>query len=347
MKKQIQWINVAKFMAIFAVLVDHTNGVLYTNPYIAYGSYFSVTLFIFLSGITLYRSNERNKNARISSLIWKRTKRIFLPYALTVFVYMIVMNTGKFVFTDYITYLLHFNISGPHYFVLLYIQLLFIAPLLSYLLDWANKKRKRGIFFFVFLIAIILLSIWTTNCTDILGIYGGGGKLFGGSYLIVFYLGMLCSMKMPNINAWKQWKIGGVFAILLSATVVWYLFICRNQFKLDHYFPLGTGFNPPSISLIIYAFLMAGTCMTAVSFFEHLNIKIVDNIIKSLGYFGVHTLFIFLYHKLFLDYFLFPYCNNLHPIIKVPLFYFTMIAGPIGIEKIYKWIKNQYLRIKD
>lgn len=50
--KRIQWIDCAKAVAIVAVAVDHSNRVIYTNPAIAKASYFSVTLFILLSGIT-------------------------------------------------------------------------------------------------------------------------------------------------------------------------------------------------------------------------------------------------------------------------------------------------------
>lgn len=55
-KSQIAWLNGAKFVAILAVMVDHTNGVLYSNWSIAYASYFSVSLFIILAGMTSYFS---------------------------------------------------------------------------------------------------------------------------------------------------------------------------------------------------------------------------------------------------------------------------------------------------
>lgn len=45
-KNRVFWIDAAKFLAILAVLVDHTYGVLYENQNIAFGSFFSVSLFI-------------------------------------------------------------------------------------------------------------------------------------------------------------------------------------------------------------------------------------------------------------------------------------------------------------
>ena len=51
----------AKTVAILAVLVNHTNGLLYTNQNIALLSYFSVSLFIILLGITTFFIFSRNK----------------------------------------------------------------------------------------------------------------------------------------------------------------------------------------------------------------------------------------------------------------------------------------------
>lgn len=57
--KEIQWINGAKFIAIMAVILDHTHGILYFDGRIAMGTHFSVALFVFISGITSYISLEK------------------------------------------------------------------------------------------------------------------------------------------------------------------------------------------------------------------------------------------------------------------------------------------------
>ena len=49
-----EWINGAKFIAILAVMVDHTNGVLYTNSQISWASYFSVTVFFIRNNVFLF-----------------------------------------------------------------------------------------------------------------------------------------------------------------------------------------------------------------------------------------------------------------------------------------------------
>lgn len=54
--KEVTWINCAKFIAIFAVIMNHTFGILYTNQAVEWGFYYSVSLFILLSGITSYKT---------------------------------------------------------------------------------------------------------------------------------------------------------------------------------------------------------------------------------------------------------------------------------------------------
>ncbi len=56
MKQEIKWINCAKAVAVFAVLIDHTNGILYTNANIAMASYYLVSLFILISGMLSFTS---------------------------------------------------------------------------------------------------------------------------------------------------------------------------------------------------------------------------------------------------------------------------------------------------
>lgn len=67
------WIDMAKLMAIIAVLIDHTRG-LYENLKIAFFSYYSVSLFILLMGVTNYWAYERhtgNMLEKVRTSCWK------------------------------------------------------------------------------------------------------------------------------------------------------------------------------------------------------------------------------------------------------------------------------------
>lgn len=126
---KIKWIDGAKFIAILAVLVDHTNGILYTNYKIAMGSYFSVTLFILLSGMTMYGSDIRHESETYIMSIKRGSKKILVAYLLGTFVYQVCVFR-YFDFVMYLKFIIGFNISGPLYFVLLYFQLMLVNKFL-------------------------------------------------------------------------------------------------------------------------------------------------------------------------------------------------------------------------
>ena len=74
--KQMKWLNFAKLAAIIAVITDHTNGYLYSNQDIAKASYFSVSLFIIISGMTSYLSNLKERKP--DRIIIRNCKRYVL-----------------------------------------------------------------------------------------------------------------------------------------------------------------------------------------------------------------------------------------------------------------------------
>ena len=86
--KDIQWINCAKFIAIFAVMLDHTYKILYVNRNLALASYFSVSLFVLISGMTCFISCERHNYNWLKTFA-KSSKNIVCAYLLATFVYQI------------------------------------------------------------------------------------------------------------------------------------------------------------------------------------------------------------------------------------------------------------------
>jgi hypothetical protein len=189
---------------------------------------------------------------------------------------------------------------------------------------------------------LLIFASFSNTHTDILGIYGGGGVLFGGSYLIVLYSGMI--LRDSKIYLEKINKYIG-FVVFIIATSAWWRFECVNFFAIDAMLPFGRGVNPPSITLTIMALLVF---MTIFYFCKILECNSYTNhLITGTSYIGKHTLYIFLYHKLFLDYLLHPYISTNGNIWGIRLLYFmVMIAGSlfieIIIEKVRLFIKNIY-----
>ena len=124
------WISIGKLIAIIAVLTDHLHGTLYSSEELQRLSFYSVSLFILLMGVTTYWSFSK-ATCSVGKKVIKRVIGITVPYSVAVFVYEVVNHKG-FSLENYINSLIHFNASEPHYHVLLYIQLLIIAPIMFY-----------------------------------------------------------------------------------------------------------------------------------------------------------------------------------------------------------------------
>ena len=345
--KRTYWIDMAKFMAIIAVMIDHTNGLLYKNPRVAYFSYYSVSLFILLMGITSYWSYSKY-NGSIIKKVGKDCWKIIRPYLIATLIYCILIDR-QFHFVNYLTRVIHFNASAPFYYVLLYLQLLFLAPVLYSLLRYADRFKYAVAVEVIGLIAVLVISSWTTNYSNIMGVYGGGGKLFGGTYLILLYLGMLFG-KHYKKNSVNKIVLVIVFIISTTLTVLWWNFISVDKCQIDAHIPYGRGFNPPSLSFGLYAILMACTIYLlerVLSFSTQLT-----KVFGTVSVLGKHTLYIFLYHRMFLDVVFPRFFERTGIVISniwvMRMVYFTcMVGGSIVIEiileRIHSLLKKTYI----
>lgn len=322
--ERVLWVDVARFAAILAVLVDHTNSRLFSNPRAVFFSYYSVSLFVILMGITSYWSCNRQKTNYLS-IIKRNSCRIVRPYIIATLLYGLVLE-GQFDCRSFISHLVHFDACGPFYYVLLYLQLLILTPLFYRLLNVTTNRLQSAIIEPFVMAVTIVISVWTTNHTDIMGIYGGGGRLFGGTYLVLLLIGMIigkyCNNKEKVDNRLKY----GMLLVSVILTIAWAGFISLDQFKLDSFFSLNDALNPPSVSLSVYALLL--TCTF------YLSDKIMTGkLITTLAFIGRHTMYIFLYHVFFIKlldtYFSALYLSTW---IKGLIYLFGIIAGSIIVE---------------
>lgn len=138
-----KWINVAKAIGIIAVIIDHTTGVLYKNQYIKTASFFSVSLFILVMGITSYWSYS-NGGEEIRKKVFRRSKALIISYGISVVVYCIIAYK-QLDFLTVIVHFINFNVSGPHYYVLLYLQLLLLSPIVYFFIRWSEKDGQKAL----------------------------------------------------------------------------------------------------------------------------------------------------------------------------------------------------------
>ena len=294
-------------------------------------------------GVTTYWSFDRYEG-----IIWKKAFKmivnIILPYALCVFICYIVYYK-EFGWNEYWGYFFKFNINGPHYFVMLYIQLAIVAPILFYLLKSftsyfvvkTSDKRVEIISEIAMGGAIVAISHFTTLYTNINDIYGGGGRLLGGSYLICLYTGMLFGKYCVKLRECeeKNREIAVVVTLIGLAIMIWFICTATELFEADGFF--GQGINPPGIFLIIYAFLiMTVTCLWDSLFSVKVHSsKIFEKFNNLLIRIGRNTLYIFLYH-LFVVGLIIPYFREMSRWICLPVYYISMIAGPVFLGFVHK-----------
>ena len=337
-KKREYWIDMAKAFAIIAVLLDHTFGYLYTNPKILFCSFYSVGLFIYIFGVTSYLS-YKNYTGSITDKLKKSLWKIVRPYLVATFIFSIYSDR-MFDWNTFFDRLIHFNARLPFYYVLLYIQLALVIPIFLYFFDIIDSRKNKILYELTALIVIVLLSVFTTNRTNIAGIYGGGGKLFGGTYLILLYLGMLFG-KYKECMTDKLSVLIPLLIMSVILTIGWVYFISRDLFNFDSYFPFGYGLNPPGVSLVVYALLLVLVLFLAERVMVH-NV-VLNSIYVMCSRFGKHTLYIFLYHWFFLGggtkYILEKIGIQVDNILmEKSIVIISMLIGPLILELIFERI---------
>lgn len=324
------WIDLAKCFAIIAVICDHASSEMGIAVPYTYIFFFSVSLFVLLMGYVNYDSFERNH-----SDVWKKTKNriigILIPYLTATFVYS-VLSSGGLYLEKYISELIHFSASPPLYYVSVYLQLVLIAPVLYRVLTSGHKVCDL-----TSLIIILIFSIWANNYTHLLQIYGGGGKLFGGTYLLLFYIGMLICKYFKKI-VFKKKTACFCFIFFLALLIACACFIVKDGFGIETYLPFDKGVNPPGLCLIIYSVSITLSFLFFDKIPKRKENAFLDRIVTGLSFVGRHTLYIFLYHKLFQDFVLrvffiyVPVGENLRGI----LYPVVMLLAPLLLEYVFK-----------
>ena len=340
-KNRVLWIDCAKTMAMLAVLVDHSYGVFYTNSWIATSSYFSVVVFVILSGMT--QNMVMNNRKTISGGgQWTRILKLIRDYAIAVFILQ-CFYSGKFDLKTYISYLLNFNIQGPYYFLVFFIQLVAISPLLIQWNRYCGVRRRTVLYHLVTFVTLGIIAAIAINYTYILPVHGGGQYLFGGTFLLLYYLGIaLEGNKLFQIESKKILCVLSVILILVWCT--WIVLMHNGVLLFDKWMERywGAGFNPPSVQSIVYGIISLFLFYAMFSFLQKSDNRIVNHLLKGIAWFGRYTLYIFMYHLVVRDMFIryMPWITKnmiIYRVVFIAMFIIPAIVAYI-IQKIcQKW----------
>ncbi len=308
MTKRSNLIDYLRGIAIIFVVLDHLFVWLGLNalwPFWHNLLIYSVTPLIFLAGYTFQLSflkrppnfnlNTNGKFPLFSFLktyltyFYHKAKKIIIAYTLGLFI--IILWQQNFSWQTY--WHLYFTFPNQFYFIIIYLQLLFIAPLISSLwtslasiLPKINFFIKYGVICALILLASLLFNRYPVFSSQI---YYPGQLLFGGLQLWVFSMGSLCAYLVTKKIIPSQ-----IFTmsnnLLGGAIILVYLFFSHNQNKIFA--------HPPNYFTILYCL---GT--TAIFSFIYLSLKKfkLNFIIKITEYLGKHSLAIFIYHSFFIS----------------------------------------------
>lgn len=345
-KERERWIDCTKFIAVLAVMVDHSWGVLQLNQDIWYASFPATSLFVLISGMMSYRTGVKHQNECWLQCFWSRSKQILTAYCIASFFYVTAAE-AFFDLSAYLSALTHFNAALPFYYVCLFLQLMLIAVPLERVIRSLPRSQKGYFIELLLGTGILLLSIWTTNYTNILNIHGGGGKLFGGTYLFLFFLGMIFEKHgLLSRTARSRKKSAILLCVFGLLCFLLWRFLCRDWYVFDRHLPFGEGINPPGFSLMLLSILCLFFFCGLFSLLESWSVG--RWIVTGLGWLGQHTLYIFLYHQFIMNHLLNHIFLRLQTItwISIIIYYGAAVAGALALEYLLKKA-GEILRIRN
>ena len=341
MKTEYKWINMTKLAAILGVVAIHMYGTLYLKAEYIYALTVSVSLFVIVTGFSTFLSYERN-NEKIWKKVFVKVRNIFVPYLVATFIYY-AFSTDIFRVQEYLHHVVHCTAFGLFYYVSVYIQLTIISPIIYKYISEAKKKRLTWLRVLLGFAVVALVSYYTNQYTDVLEIYAGGGKLFGGTFLVIYYVGMCIGSFLPDIKIKNFINVIGM-AICSVGFIAFGWFLINYPLVLDRYLPFGNGFNPPSISYLIYSIIIFFFFFFFEKVLDLIPVEFLKKTYSTISKLGKHTLFVFMYHMFICEHIL-KKLNEFGIEIKILwikkiVYFIAMFAISLLIEKIYMKIKE-------
>lgn len=335
---RVYWIDIAKSAAILGVVLQHARGWAYSTDVIYRSLIFAVGLFVMLGGYNITGSYIRNDKVNVL----KRLLGIIIPYVFATLIYC--AYSGEITDTEaVIIHLIHFDAMAPLYYVAVYSQLLIVTPLLLLLLKWCDKgvislKLLRYCGAWILILSVCRL---TTAYTKVPGIIIGGGNLFAGPWLMFWFAGMCTAMYLPprgkaDFTIREKRIATAIFAVTSVLLILWHYVIAYKAMgdgmqALFHSDQVPLTWAHAAEVALIFAWFYASS-----SLFE-------GKWMSLFGFLGRHSLYIFLFHILFLEIYIshfFNRLNNKAGRINTIAFLVFIIVCPIAIEAVVKRIKD-------
>lgn len=348
MRERVQWIDCAKAVAMFAVILLHCKGTLYTSPYISQLTYWCVCVFIILSGMTAYLSTDKKREEDNKTFDIKRVGKLLFQYIIASTICSIYYERGLNI-PALLKNLVCFDASAPFYFFAFYFQLMIITPALYRLLKYCVHHKWGILLNLLTVTGMFIFGILSIQFTYITPTFGGGEYLLGGSYLFLFYCGMLFStrnMYIDCLRGMKQITLKVIIGIVsMTGCLILWLNLAeqRLEYRTIGYHLFGDGVNPPGILLMLYAFLVFLSLYCIFSLLCECKGKAIQRVIELMSKYGRHTLYVFMYHCLIRDFVMKFDFIPLPVWLFYAILFMLMLFGPLIIEVILTKTKILFL----
>ena len=247
-------------------------------------SFFNVSLFIICGGVSSSMSFEKCKDpgrkwsksvSRIASLLGYYTVALVLTR---------IVYTGRLDLDIFLSSWMSF--PAQFYFVLFFCELLLVAPIVYALL---LKYRGKYLQTIVSIVGIMFVAFYCMFFTNVPQVYGGGGYLLGGSYLLLFAIGCFFTLNVPFSEKKTLISIASVMMIPLTVALA-------LKFSAGRSVGLVWALNPPGLLRMGYALSLF------IGFYFLLKVRRLQSsrVVQWFAWFGRHSLDIFLYHMIVL-----------------------------------------------
>ncbi len=297
------WVDCGKLLGNLLVVLLHTTDTLQWSDTVQNGSVVAVTFLLFLAGYTSYASAARYyarpDRGPVFYEILRRLKGVLPAYAVATFALLVVENRG-FQLETYLDALLHFNATSAFYYIFIYCQLTVLSPALYLVVRRFGMlgRAARAVCHALFAAILIGFSYFCAQYTYTLPLFGGGRMLFGGTFLLAYYAGMLFAAgKHPARTAKRSAITAGGF-LALSALCVW--FMNRYGYLAEDWIgcAFGPGYNPPGLTLLVYGACFTGFVYALCRWMEASRCLALRKIVRGWAWCGRYAIYVFLYHRL-------------------------------------------------
>ncbi|MNZ80062.1 Acyltransferase family protein [compost metagenome] len=266
---------------MIAVILNHTYNIVFTNQMLLLHTIFSVTMFVFVGGITAAISIDRQAEVKPIYLM-RRITGILVPYLFAALAYHVYVYKGHFSYVLFYQQLIGFSYPAMYY-IAFFIQLVLISTFLFKLI----KAKYNSPIILLIIGLIYLLSFYFTNYTKIADIGLAGANILGGTYLFVFSMGILFFFWMPKLSNIKAGSV--IFSLSVIGLLI---------FEYKDYI-LSSWANPPKTLTMIYTLLVFGIVFGMFNIIKS-KLHYIQGFLNVFNYIGKNSLYIYLYHFLFI-----------------------------------------------